>query len=126
LSLLPALSSWRTRSLQRARSSTWRHQIGWSRLDPETTGSSGCASVLVVSEASAEEPLVAAIVATKQFELVTCGLDEARESLAERLRDALPDGGLVVSLLALDITPHPVHPPLATGLVLNLLLAQTL
>ncbi|MCK9898009.1 type I polyketide synthase, partial [Frankia sp. AgB32] len=58
-------------------------------------------------------------------------LDRAdRDAIAQRLADGLLGGGTpvggLVSLLALDDTPHPDHPVLTTGLALTVTLAQAL
>ncbi|MCL9798403.1 acyltransferase domain-containing protein, partial [Frankia sp. AgKG'84/4] len=121
----------------------WRHRVAWRPL------ADGDATAAITAQAGASATLggrwavlvpptgaAPALVSRLSWIIERLGgtatpivLDRAdRDAVAGRLADGLlggnaPVGGLV-SLLALDDTPHPDHPVLTTGLALTVTLAQ--
>ncbi|WP_442812034.1 type I polyketide synthase [Streptomyces sp. NBC_01803] len=135
--LLPALSDWRRRQRDRSAADRRRYHAVWrpvpgDRNAPSLTGT----WVLVTPDGPEHEPTVAAVEAA----LTAHGADVVRlitrvgdnpAALAERLRshtDTSTDADAlgVLSLLALDESPHPAHPALPTGLALNTALIRAL
>nr|WP_218008266.1 type I polyketide synthase [Herbidospora sakaeratensis] len=109
--LLPALTAWRRRERARFATESWRYRVSWTPIpDPAPGRLSG--TWLLVSAPG--------------------------HDLTERLRQALEDRGAdvvgeltpgtpvagVVSLLALDETPHPGFPDVTAGLAGTLALIQ--
>jgi acyl transferase domain-containing protein len=147
--VLPALSAWRRRRREESLTSEWRYHIGWKRLGQSRSALSG--SWLVVAPASFEKDgWVASVVEALRAhgaQVARVDLDgEAmlnRGVLGERLRDALLTAqqesvsltqqssppawaGLegVLSLLALEETPHQRCDAVPLGLAGTLALAQ--
>ncbi|WP_159056764.1 SDR family NAD(P)-dependent oxidoreductase, partial [Streptomyces yokosukanensis] len=124
--VLPALSSWRRRRQERTVIDGWRYRIGWDRVDA-TGAASGTWLVAVGTHG---DPLTEAIadglaergVQTVRIEVDTENAD--REALAAALPDQDFTG--VVSLLALDGRPHPVHETWSRGTIATVSLVQAL
>nr|WP_281403003.1 type I polyketide synthase [Streptosporangium becharense] len=154
--LLPALSSWRRRMRERAAVDTWRYRVSWRPVaDPPAAALTGT-WLLALPEAGDAAPVTgdaaphagpagaahaahaahAALVeavaeglgrhGARVVPIRAAGRDRA--GLAAELRelpaDEQPAG--VLSLLALDERPHPVHPALSRGTADTVTLVQAL
>ncbi|WP_372504143.1 type I polyketide synthase [Actinokineospora diospyrosa] len=115
-SLLPALSNWHRQVGEESAVDAWRYRIRWSAVDtvdevrdPLLTGR----WLVVVSAAVADSPIVKAMVGAEVLVV-----DPTEESFTRQLHGYEVDG--VLSLLALDETPHPVHAALPVGLTATL------
>ncbi|MFH8367652.1 type I polyketide synthase [Streptomyces sp. NPDC018031] len=140
--VLPALSQWRR--LRRAESTvdTWRYRVGWRPMTDVPAPSLTGTWLLVAPGHGADPDLLTGTRAAlethgAQVLLITPGTgteaapdgdDTGRTALAARLRAAVADQSPagVLSLLALDETPHPDHPATPRGLAGNLALVQAL
>ncbi|GLY16593.1 hypothetical protein Kisp01_36080 [Kineosporia sp. NBRC 101677] len=125
--LLPALTSWRRRELNRSATEGWRHRVVWAALaDPEPATLEGT-WLLVVPEAP--NPLIQACVnglrtAGAEVSVVHCSTTEVtRAELAAQIPADLAG---VVSLLALDETPRADFAAVDGGLGANQNLVQAL
>ncbi|MFI0742234.1 type I polyketide synthase [Streptomyces sp. NPDC021100] len=135
--LLPALSAWRRDARERALVDSWRYRVRWQ---PRTTPPAGRLSgpwLLAVPVDRMADPLVNAV-STALTEAgatvvplpVTCA-EADRDGLATAVAAATgtepsPPLAGVLSLLALDDTPHPEHPALPSGVAATLALTQAL
>ncbi|MCC9312054.1 SDR family NAD(P)-dependent oxidoreductase [Kitasatospora sp. RB6PN24] len=137
--LLPALTTWRRRDLERSTTASWRYRMGWAPVaDPDPRALSGTWLVAVPAESAGGDLAQGCAVA-----LGIRGADVAvvevpagttdRDALAALLTRALRDAGAepagvsgVLSLLSLDETPLPDHPVVAGGLAATLALIQAL
>ncbi|MFV8754836.1 type I polyketide synthase [Nannocystaceae bacterium ST9] len=121
--VLPALQGWRRASHRRESVPAWRYREVWR---PAAAGEPGPLGrwLLVVPAEGRLDPLVDALRASERFELAIVESGETRREFVDRLR-ARDDAG-IVSLLALDESPHPLHPQLSNGLASTLALAQAL
>jgi polyketide synthase 7 len=132
--LLPALSAWRRRAEQRARTNAWRFTTSWqparrSSQRPRTA----TRALLVGSSTDVDIQLHRELFDALEHagvivDVVALEPEVSREDMAAALLDAagLEQPDLVLSLAALDESAHPMHPQLPAGLALNLSLAQTL
>ncbi|WP_159056403.1 type I polyketide synthase, partial [Streptomyces sp. DSM 15324] len=142
--VLPALSAWRRSSKEQSTVDSWRYTVGWTPLTQDTAAAPPSGTWLLVVPAAGH----ALADATRQtltdhgVTVRTVTVDGAapgadREGLAGLLTAALAatdaepaleaaDLGGVLSLLALDETPHPDHPSVPTGLAATLTLVQAL
>nr|BAW35614.1 modular polyketide synthase [Streptomyces sp. RK95-74] len=138
--LLPALASWRKQRRQQSTVDGWRYRVTWKPLAEGPTARLSGTWLLVVPEAAAEGEWATGAVRTlaergadvRQI-VVGTGTDD-RAALTERLRadteaadgaDGAPYSG-VLSLLALDGRPHPVHASVPAGVAAQLALVQAL
>ncbi|UFQ99990.1 SDR family NAD(P)-dependent oxidoreductase [Streptomyces sp. Go40/10] len=128
--VVPALARWRRLLREQSAVDDWRYTVTWERLAvPDSARLTG-PWLLVVPEARADDALTARCAATltghgaEVTTLVLGAADTGREALTARLTGLRPAG--VLSLLALDDTPHPEHPALPTGLALAVPLVQAL
>ncbi|MFC6938019.1 type I polyketide synthase [Actinomadura yumaensis] len=133
---LPILSEWRRRHREQSTLDSWRYQIGWTHL-PEIAAPvlSGTWLVLVpadggagAAERSAIDTAVQAIRshgATASVLPVDCAAVE-RDQLVQHLTEAETPPSGILSLLALDETPHPSHPAVPAGLAATTALVQAL
>ncbi|GAA2313467.1 type I polyketide synthase [Streptomyces violaceusniger] len=132
--VLPLLSSWRSRLSDQAVLDSWRYRIGWQPLDGRRTPTlPDRLLVAVPAEAWATDTeAVTAGLAALGVEVVAVRVgpdDTDRARLAARITDSLADAGVpggVMSLLALDETPHPEHPGVPTGFATTLDLVRAL
>ncbi|MFF5113896.1 type I polyketide synthase [Streptosporangium sp. NPDC000509] len=128
--MLPALSSWRRRTRERATIDFWRYRVAWRPVG-EPVGGTLTGSWLVALPAD-DAPATTAVVAglarngARVIPLEVGGQDRA--ALASALRDRLADESVtgVLSLLALDEHLHPVHPGLSRGTAATVTLVQAL
>ncbi|WP_059006783.1 type I polyketide synthase [Streptomyces specialis] len=133
--VLPALSTWRRRRRERTTIDTWRYRVGWKPAPALTTTVPSDGTWLTALPAGWEnDPWTSAVVHLLQdagVDMVplTVAPGTDRAALAERLIAAtgdIPPAG-VLSLLAMDTDPHPVHQAVApNGLVATLTLIQAL
>ncbi|MBM7769830.1 acyl transferase domain-containing protein [Actinokineospora baliensis] len=111
--LLPALASWHRQVSEESAVDAWRYRIRWSAVDevrdPVLTGR----WLVVVTQAVADSPVVKAMAGAEVLVV-----DPTEESFVAQLLGREVDG--VLSLLALDETPHPVHTALPVGLTATL------
>ncbi|QKV91028.1 SDR family NAD(P)-dependent oxidoreductase [Streptomyces sp. NA02950] len=132
--LLPALSSWRRGQSDRATIDSWRYRITWSPVADEPRTALSGTWFVAVPAGRRDTTRVAAVLRAlgeRGAQAVPLPLPGAatRATVAQRLRTALVSHGApagVLSLLALDDSPHPEHPALSAGLALNLGLVQAL
>jgi NAD(P)-dependent dehydrogenase (short-subunit alcohol dehydrogenase family)/acyl carrier protein len=131
--VLPVLSSWRRHRRQRSTVDQWRYRVTWKPLTVPTGATLDGTWLLILPAGQAAHPAVAAVTGalTSAGATVTpVELDPASTEPAmvtARLRAARPAEQPVIgvfSLLALDMSPHPAHHGLPTGLALTALLDQ--
>ncbi|MFD5389951.1 type I polyketide synthase [Streptomyces sp. NPDC127074] len=135
LPALPVLSTWRRRHRERSTIDSWRYRVAWTQLpDPATAPTLSGTWLLLVPSGLEEHPAVHTAVQALDahgaaHELLSVdGADARRDGLAP-LVSHLPDGSTpegVLSLLALDQTPHPDHPAVPLGLAATAALVQAL
>ncbi|UTO67813.1 SDR family NAD(P)-dependent oxidoreductase [Streptomyces rapamycinicus NRRL 5491] len=135
LPALPVLSTWRRRHRERSTIDSWRYRVAWKQLpDPATTPTLSGTWLLLVPSGQEEHPAVHATVQALDAHgaahevLSLDGADARRDALAPLLSH-LPDGSTpegILSLLALDQTPHPDHPAVLTGLAATAAVVQAL
>ncbi|WP_425264332.1 type I polyketide synthase, partial [Streptomyces bungoensis] len=142
--VLPALSAWRRSSREQSTVDGWRYTVGWSPLTQDTAGAPPAGTWLLVVPGTGH-PLADATrqaltghgVPVRVVPVATGGHDADRTVLATLLTGALAgtgtepavapqDLGGVLSLLALDESPHPDHPSVPAGLAGTLALLQAL
>ncbi|MGO4417839.1 SDR family NAD(P)-dependent oxidoreductase, partial [Streptomyces sp. MCAF7] len=131
---LPVLSTWRHRHRERRVIESWRYQVRWKPLaeaaPPALTG-----TWLVLAPAGHDgHPALRTVVqaleehgAEARPEFTDCQ-EIRREPLTGRLRELAADRALggVVSLLALDESPHADHPAVPAGLDATTIAIQAL
>ncbi|MFH8371837.1 beta-ketoacyl reductase, partial [Streptomyces sp. NPDC018031] len=134
---LPLLSGWRRRHRERVTLASWRHRVRWTRLpDPDPPALSG-SWLLLVPAGHQDHPAVrTAVRALTEHgaDATTCPVEPAagRQALAELLAgtpsgtSAGPAPAGVLSLLALDESPHPDHPAVPAGFAATLSAVQAL
>ncbi|MFG2197185.1 SDR family NAD(P)-dependent oxidoreductase, partial [Streptomyces sp. NPDC048639] len=138
--VLPALTAWHHRSVQRATADSWQYREIWTPL-PSPSGSPAGVWLVPFCEGDPDAAETAAAVldafstagADAGTGLVAVSvplpMDADRAQVAAALTEAVADpGGPVhlLSLLALTETPHAAHAELPLGLHLNTLLVQAL
>ncbi|WP_328336474.1 type I polyketide synthase [Streptomyces violaceus] len=124
--VLPALSSWRRRRRDRSVVDGWRYRLGWDRID--TTGTlSGTWLIAAATDSGPLAEAVATGLTERGAQIVRIEVDTEntdRETLAAALPDQSFSG--IVSLLALDARPHPVHTTWSRGTIGTVTLVQAL
>ncbi|MEU7306301.1 type I polyketide synthase, partial [Streptomyces sp. NPDC007206] len=142
--VLPALSAWRRNSREQSTVDGWRYTVGWTPLTQDTAGAPPAGTWLLAVPA-AGHPLADATrqaltghgVPVRVVTVDGAAPGSDRTGLAALLTDALTgtgdqdaltadDLGGVLSLLALDETPHRDHPSVPAGLAGTLALLQAL
>ncbi|MGW5450314.1 SDR family NAD(P)-dependent oxidoreductase, partial [Streptomyces asiaticus] len=135
LPALPVLSTWRRRHRERSTIDSWRYRVAWKQLpDPVTAPTLSGTWLLLVPSGLAEHPAVHATVQALDAhgaarEVLSLDGAEARPDALAPLLSHLPDGSTpegILSLLALDQTPHPDHPAVPTGLAATAAVVQAL
>ncbi|MGW1642842.1 type I polyketide synthase [Streptomyces lavendulae] len=135
-SVLPALTMWRRRNRERSTLDGLRYHTVWKPAATAATGIRLSGTWLVAVPAghpADEDPWAASALRAlrdhgAEVRTVPVEPGTGRADLADRLRTAL-DGttpGGVLSLLAADERPHPVHTALPEGLAATLALVQAL
>ncbi|WP_042375180.1 type I polyketide synthase, partial [Streptacidiphilus neutrinimicus] len=136
-SVLPALTAWRRQSRDRSTVDGWRYRIGWRpTTEAPRAGVTGHWLLVVPDGQRDHEWAVAAERALSQRGVTVHRVEfdapttADRAVLAGRLRAALPEGGEpvagVLSLVALDDSPHPGLPSVPAALSGTLALVQAL
>ncbi|MFI6689778.1 type I polyketide synthase, partial [Streptomyces sp. NPDC050485] len=135
-SVLPALTMWRRRNRERSTLDGRRYRTGWKPAAAAPTEIRLPGTWLVAVPAGRladDDPWVAAALRAlrdhgAEVRPVPVEPGSGREDLADRLRTAVAGGAVagVLSLLAVDEQPHPVHPVLSEGLAATLALIQAL
>ncbi|MFI1972824.1 type I polyketide synthase [Streptomyces cinnamoneus] len=129
--LLPALSAWRRQRHERSALESLRYRAEWKPLTGNQPATLSGQWLVVVTEADVEHVWVTGVAEAlsahgAEPRLLVLGERELdRAALAERLTDATAVSG-VVSLVALDQRPHPVHPSVPVGFALTVLLSQAM
>ncbi len=135
LPALPVLSTWRRRHRERSTIDSWRYRVAWKQLpDPATAPTLSGTWLLLVPSGLEEHPAVHATVQALDahgaaHEVLSLDGVEARRDALAPLLSHLPDGSTpegILSLLALDQTPHPDHPAVPTGLAATAAVVQAL
>ncbi|MFF3854991.1 type I polyketide synthase [Micromonospora sp. NPDC002575] len=128
---LPLLSSWRQRRRDESTVDAWRYRVQWTPLTAAASAALGGTWLLVAPAAYAGQPIVGQVVQAlgeAGADVTPLAVADAdRAALAARLADvdaAAVTG--VLSLLALDETPHPQRPVVPAGLAGTLALVQAL
>ncbi|MEU6777492.1 SDR family NAD(P)-dependent oxidoreductase, partial [Streptomyces sp. NPDC046759] len=131
-SVLPALSAWRQQRRTRSTLDRWRYRLEWKRIAerPDENTRPGTWLLVVPAEVDDDAWAVAAGKVLAQggatvIPLAWTAADGDREQLARRIGEIGALDG-VLSLLALDETPHPRHPEVPLGLAGTLQLVQAL
>ncbi|WP_455568945.1 type I polyketide synthase [Streptomyces leeuwenhoekii] len=131
--VVPALAAWRRGRRERAAADSWRYRAEFRPLPERTGGALPGTWLLAVPAATAGAPTALAVrdaLEARADRLLVAELpeDTGREVLADRLGSLL--GGTVpagvVSLTALDTSPHPGSTAVPVGLALGLTLYQAL
>ncbi|WP_229878809.1 type I polyketide synthase, partial [Streptomyces humidus] len=128
--VLPALSSWRRRRQERSVVDGWRYHLGWDRIDTSGTLSGALSGTWLVAAGADSGPLAEAVatgLTERGAQIVRIEVDTEntdREALAATLPDR-PFAG-ILSLLALDGRPHPVHTTWSRGVIATVTLVQAL
>ncbi|RPF25316.1 acyl transferase domain-containing protein [Streptomyces sp. Ag109_G2-6] len=121
--LLPLLSNYRRQHHTRSTMDSWNYRVTWKPLTDTGVPALSGTWLLAVPEGAGHPEAEACATALAEHGAdvvrVTVGAaDLADGALADRLRDAaaaVPAVGGVLSLLALDTTPHPGHTSVPTG-----------
>ncbi|GAA1158919.1 hypothetical protein GCM10009664_28490 [Kitasatospora gansuensis] len=127
--VLPAMAAWRRSHREQAQVDSWRYRVEWQPVGELSGGPLFGAWLVAVPAGRLTDDLVVGVLAAigergahaVPFEVA----DEDRAALAARLAGGEPVLG-VLSLLALDDAPHPVHPELSRGLAASITFAQAL
>ncbi|QMU69825.1 type I polyketide synthase [Streptacidiphilus sp. P02-A3a] len=128
--VLPALASWRRRERERFATESWRYRVSWAPLADPAPGRLSGSWLLVTGprQAGTDRDLTETIrrlLAGHGADVVQVTVGgTGREAVAATLPSAQVAG--VVSLLALDETPHPELPDVALGVAGTLALIQGL
>ena len=133
--LLPALSTWRRRRKTRSAADGWCYRTTWTSVTGTITGGTPSGRWLVAMPGDLEDEadeewatdVIEALAGQGMWieHLTLSGADD-RAAIAERVCDAVVDQSVagVLSLLALDERPHPLHPAVPRGLAATSGLAQ--
>ncbi|MFI1711921.1 type I polyketide synthase, partial [Streptomyces griseoruber] len=142
--VLPALSAWRRSSKEQSTVDSWRYTVGWTPLTQDTAAAPPSGTWLLVLPVTGHtladatrQTLTDHGVTVRAVTVDGAAPDADRAGLAGLLTAALAatdgepalepgDLGGVLSLLALDETPHPDHPSVPAGLAGTLTLLQAL
>ncbi|MFD8982619.1 type I polyketide synthase, partial [Streptomyces sp. NPDC059564] len=130
-SALPALHAWHRGRRDEAATEAWRYRIGWKPVPDTAPPALPGVWLAVVPRDRLGDPAVElaldslAAHGAEAVRLAVTG-DEDRHTLADTLREAGRGVRGVLSLLALDEHPHPLHPAVPLGLATTLLLVQAL
>ncbi|WP_037075679.1 type I polyketide synthase [Pseudonocardia spinosispora] len=131
--VLPALTAWRRRERERFATESWRYRVSWAPLaDPAPARLSGT-WLLVTGPGQLLGDQLGRLLGDRGAHVVPVTVTEPdRHAVASVLSSAwstlsptAPVAG-VVSLLALDETPHPRFPDVAVGIAGTLALVQGL
>ncbi|MFI6512758.1 type I polyketide synthase [Streptosporangium sp. NPDC050855] len=129
--VLPALASWRRSRRERATVDSWRYRVAWRPVgEPVSTELTGSWLVALPADGqvAAADAVVAGLTRHGARAVIVEVAGHDRAALTAALRDRLPDDppAGVLSLLALDERPHPLHPALSRGTAATVTLVQAL
>ncbi|MFC5153872.1 type I polyketide synthase [Streptomyces amakusaensis] len=118
---LPALAAWRRRSHDRSTVDGWRYRVEWKHTPLTGPGRPALTGTWAILAREEQEELAGRLAA-----LVNQAGGRARVSAEppEEPSGQQPLSG-VISLLALDSRPHPLHPGVSVGAAGNLALLRT-
>ncbi|MGA5164383.1 type I polyketide synthase [Streptomyces pseudogriseolus] len=130
-SVAPALAGYRRRSTDRATADAWRYRITWHPLADHPAPALTGRRLLLVPRGHENGPEATAIHAALTragADCVPVVVDTAadRDALTAALSGAADGAQAVLSLLALDDTPHPGHPLLPNGFAATVALVQAM
>ncbi|MGF1430820.1 type I polyketide synthase [Kitasatospora sp. LaBMicrA B282] len=115
-SVLPALTDYRRDRQQSAQLDALRYQVTWSPLDRPRTGVPAGRWLVVVPEQPSDEVVELAAALERRGGVLVTGVEKAAAAVDTAT-------SAVLSLLALDDTPHPEFPALTAGFAATLALA---
>jgi acyl transferase domain-containing protein/acyl carrier protein len=121
--VLPAMSAWRKQYRDQSMVDSWRYRVSWLPVEDVQAESLPGTWLVVVPKGFEHHELVKAIALKADVEVLEFA-DADRAALTAQLGSHAPAG--VLSLLALDDTPHPLHPSMSTGGTATVALAQAL
>jgi acyl transferase domain-containing protein/acyl carrier protein len=121
--VLPAMSAWRKQYRDQAAVDSWRYKVSWLPIEDVQAESLLGTWLIVVPKGRKDHELVKAIAAATEVEVLEFA-DTDRAALTAQLGSHAPAG--VLSLLALDDTPHPLYASMSTGGTATVALAQAL
>ncbi|REH53967.1 type I polyketide synthase [Kutzneria buriramensis] len=121
--VLPAMSAWRKQYRDQSMVDSWRYKVSWLPVEDVQAESLLGTWLVVVPKGFKDHELVKAVAAATEVEVLEFA-DADRAALTAQLGSHAPAG--VLSLLALDDTPHPLHPAMSTGGAATVALAQAL
>ncbi|MGH3381064.1 MAG: type I polyketide synthase, partial [Actinoallomurus sp.] len=135
--VLPALSTWRRRRKTQSAADGWCYRTTWTSVTGAITGGTPSGRWLVAMPGDLDDEadrewaagLIDALAGQgMRVESLTLSGADDRAAIAERVCDAVADQSVagVLSLLALDERPHPLHPSVPRGLAATSGLAQAL
>ncbi|MGW4378180.1 type I polyketide synthase, partial [Streptomyces albidoflavus] len=119
---LPALAAWRLRRRTEATIDSWRYRVTWKPADASADARLTGRWLVVVPEGDTATPADTLVAALNRH-----GAEAVRTTLAEAAGLATdPAVSGVLSLLALDTTPHPEHPGVPAGVAGTVALLRAL
>ncbi|EWM17451.1 type I polyketide synthase [Kutzneria sp. 744] len=121
--VLPAMSAWRRQYRDQAMVDSWRYKVSWLPVEEVQAESLLGTWLVVVPKGFKDHELTRAVAAATDVEILEFA-DADRAGLVTQLGSHAPAG--VLSLLALDDTPHPLYPAMSTGGTATVALAQAL
>ncbi|HEX6528126.1 MAG TPA: SDR family NAD(P)-dependent oxidoreductase, partial [Streptosporangiaceae bacterium] len=132
--VVPALSSWRRHEQERSAVDGWRYRVVWRPVaaapDPLLSGTWLIVIPVTWADSGWSDGCMRALTEygahTQQLVVDAAKVD--RGWLAGRLRELSREGEIsgVLSLLALDDTPHPCYPALPAGVAATMTLVQAM
>ncbi|MFC4907549.1 type I polyketide synthase [Actinomadura gamaensis] len=131
---LPALAEWRRGHRERRTIDSWRYEIGWTHVPDLAAPALGGTWLLIVPDGFSDHPAVRLAVRAVETHGATAAVhtlaarDLDREALTARLAElaAGTDPAGVLSLLALDESPHERSAAVPSGLAATVTLVQAL
>ncbi|MFF8452877.1 KR domain-containing protein, partial [Streptomyces leeuwenhoekii] len=130
--VLPALATWHQQQRDHARINTWTYQETWKPLHLPTTRPPHPTSWLIaIPETHRNHPHTTNLLTNLPHHNITPipltinHTTDLHHAYHHAHHHTTPPITAVLSLLALDETPHPHHPHTPTGTLLNLTLTQT-
>ncbi|MGW4496991.1 SDR family NAD(P)-dependent oxidoreductase, partial [Streptomyces sp. NPDC004376] len=133
--LMSAVSSWHQESREKAVMESWRYRATWKAVTSDLEGNPTGTWLILNSPAGTRDPLTQACFERLNrlgAEVVSVEVDTTGselDSIARPLRDAIekvPHLSGVLSLLALDQSPHPVYASVPLGHALTVAAIQAL
>ncbi|GAA3433018.1 type I polyketide synthase [Kutzneria kofuensis] len=121
--VLPAMSAWRKQYRDQAMVDSWRYRVSWLPVEDVQAESLLGTWLVVVPRGFRDHELAKAVAAATEVEIIEFA-DGDRAGLVAQLGSHAPAG--VLSLLALDDTPHPLYPSMSAGGTATVALAQAL